>query len=87
MLSVMVLASIEDVIFAFIPIVVFMVPIIAILTHHQRKMAELIHRAPQPLPSPEVDSLRREVLELKELIHQQTIALDNTKRLEEKVRT
>jgi hypothetical protein len=50
-------------------------------------MAELIHRAPQPLPSPEVDSLRREVQELKELIHQQTIALDSATRHEEKVRT
>ncbi|HJP83707.1 MAG TPA: hypothetical protein VJ835_09405 [Fimbriimonadaceae bacterium] len=83
----MVLANIEEVIFAFIPIVVFMVPIIAILTHHQRKMAELIHRAPQALPSPEVEALRREVQDLKALIHQQTIALDNARKLEETVRS
>lgn len=57
----------------------FSVPVIAILVHHQRKMAELIHRQhPQPmLPNPETDALRREVGELKQLVQQQTIALDD----------
>lgn len=56
----------------------FSVPLIAILVHHQRKMAELIHRnhAPQ-MVSPEVEMLRREVAELKQLVQQQTIALDD----------
>jgi len=76
------LAAIEDVLPFFIPIVIFMIPIIAILTSHQRKMAELLHGSRQNnLPSPEVEMLRREVQELKQIVHQQTIAIDNLKQL------
>lgn len=68
----------QDVLPYLIPIVVFMIPIIAILTTHQRKMAELIHRNPNP--NGEIDALRREVQELKEIVHQQTLAIDNISR-------
>lgn len=54
---------------------VFMIPIIAILTAHQRKMAELM-RKDQQQPNPQTDRLAAEVGELKQAIHQQTIALD-----------
>ena len=57
-----------------IPIIIFMIPIIAILTHHQRQMAEIVHRrGPQPA---DLELLRREVQELKQLVHQQAIAMD-----------
>jgi len=67
----------------FIPIVgiisVFSIPIIAILVHHQRKMAELIHRnhAQAAQPNFEVQALRQEIAELRQLMHQQTIAMDD----------
>ncbi len=72
------LASVEEVLVAGIPIVIFMIPIIAILTHHQRKMAELIHGRPaEPLANnPEVTALRHEVYELKQLVQQQIISMD-----------
>lgn len=62
-----------------IPMMVFAIPIIAILTGHQRRMAELMHSrhaANQNLQSPEVQVLRAEILELKDLVRQQAIALD-----------
>lgn len=68
---------------AIIPIIaivcVFSVPIIAILVHHQRKMAELIHRNHSQAiqPSAEVQALRHEIGELRQLLHQQTITLDD----------
>ncbi len=60
-----------------IPILIFLIPIIAILTAHQRKMAELIHGKENSQQNPEVAALRHEVYELKQLIHQQAIAIDN----------
>lgn len=59
-----------------VPVIIFMIPIIAILTAHQRKMAEIIHRKPQ-VNSNEMDVLHREIGELKQLVHQQAIALDD----------
>ena len=65
-----------------VPVIIFMIPIVAILTSHQRKMAEIYQqRGPQPGFDPtvamQVDALRREVGELKQLMHQQAIAIDN----------
>jgi len=58
-----------------IPILALMIPIVALLTRHQQQMAEIMARRSNT--AGEVDMLRREVGELKALIHQQTIALDN----------
>ena len=58
------------------------IPIVAILTSHQRKMAQLFqenHRAAQTI-SPETHALREELRELKSLVHQQSIAIDNLSR-------
>lgn len=60
-----------------IPILVFMIPIIAILTAHQRKMAEIYAQQGLRQHDPEIAALRQEVHELKTLIHQQAIAMDN----------
>lgn len=63
----------------FIPILALSIPIVAIMSGHQRKMAELMQRQQQQssLASPEVHALRGEVAELKDLVRQQTIMLDD----------
>lgn len=61
----------------FIPILIFSIPIIAILTAHQRKMAELFAQQNQIGNSPELAEVRRDLAELKSLVHQQSIAIDN----------
>lgn len=62
-------------------IMTFSVPLVAILVHHQRKMAELIHRnhTTAMQPTAETEALRREVAELKHLMHQQAITLDDVR--------
>ena len=53
------------------------IPLIAILSTHQQKMAEIVlKQGDQANSDNEVQTLRAEVKELKELIHQQTILLD-----------
>ncbi len=59
-----------------VPVIIFMIPIVAILTKHQQKMAELIHGKGGSGGNQEVDALRREIAELKHLVHQQTLMLD-----------
>ncbi|MBX7131852.1 MAG: hypothetical protein K1X67_04145 [Fimbriimonadaceae bacterium] len=77
------LADLTETIAVGIPIVMLMIPIVAILTHHQRKMAEIIHgrngqNAPQgaPVSNPEIAALRAEVYELKQMVQSQLIAMD-----------
>lgn len=71
-----------------VPIIIFMIPIIAILTAHQRKMAEIIHGKngqnmnPQGLnPSyasqQDMAMMREEMRQLRELVQNQTLAIDN----------
>ena len=66
-----------------IPVIcVFSIPIIAILTAHQRKMTELIHGSQKqqadmaPLMH-EIQSLRQEVSDLRQKQNEQLIALDD----------
>jgi hypothetical protein len=61
-----------------VPIIIFLIPIVAILTKHQQKMAEIMHSgALNQGSNREVEILRAEVGELKAMIQQQTIAIDN----------
>lgn len=61
--------------------VLFLIPIIAILTAHQRKMAEILHRNRETsVANPEIAALRAEVARLTEAVHQQTIMLDSLAR-------
>ena len=66
-----------------IPIIALLIPIVVILTRHQMRMAALIHgrtidQHDNILPAVENNSqLSEEVRQLRELMHQQTIALDN----------
>lgn len=69
-----------------IPIIALMVPVIiactAILTGHQRKMAELYHSNAAGQTNPEIMALRNEVADLKRLMHEQAIAIDNLANLQ-----
>lgn len=56
-----------------------MIPIVAILTKHQQRMAELVRpnsHPPQGNPA-ELEMMRRDMEQLKQLVMQQTIAIDN----------
>lgn len=53
----------------------FSVPIVWILTVHQRKMAEIIHRGRGNASDSE--ALASELRELRQAVHQQTIAMDS----------
>ena len=59
----------------------FGIPIIAILTHHQRKMAELIHKNHQPelLPAvtEEINRLRSELQNMRTELNSTRIELDD----------
>lgn len=62
----------------FVPVIGMMIPIVAILVRHQQRMAEIIHSGQAtsgPLQA-QIDTMRREIAELRQLVHQQTIALD-----------
>lgn len=58
-------------------IAVFSIPVVAILTAHQRKMAEIIHgshnRQQQQVGN---EALASEMRELKQAVYQQSIAMD-----------
>jgi hypothetical protein len=61
-----------------IPILALLIPVVAILTKHQQRMAELIHGGDQNRQSSqEILALRHEIAELRSLVHQQSIAVDN----------
>jgi signal transduction histidine kinase len=66
-------------------VMLFGIPIAAILTAHQRKMAELLNGRPDQNVNPavmhEIQALRHEVARLQETVHQQAIALDDIRGL------
>jgi hypothetical protein len=64
-----------DWIWALIPICALLIPIVAILTAHQQKMAQILHRG--AADHDEIANLRKELAEMRSLVHQQTITLDN----------
>ena len=53
-----------------------MIPIVAMMIKHQQRMAELIQQNGQTTVDPRIDALQRDMADLKDLVHQQTIALD-----------
>lgn len=58
------------------------IPIVAILTSHQQKMAKVFQENQRAAlqNNPETQALREEIRELKSLVHQQSIAIDNIAR-------
>lgn len=59
-----------------IPFVAMLIPIVVILTNHQRKMAEIIHQR-NPVVGGEVESLRQEIGELRALVSRHAIMIDD----------
>lgn len=55
--------------------ILLMIPIVAILTAHQRKMAEIIHGAQRPADT----EVRQEVDELRRLVVRQSMEIDALK--------
>ena len=51
--------------------------LIAILTEHQRKMAEILHQSRGSADAERLHALERQISELTALVHQQTIAIDS----------
>jgi hypothetical protein len=72
----------DDIIGLSAVLLLFGTPLIAMLLRHQRKMAEMFHQQALAAgaPNAETQELRNEIRELKALVHQQTIALDNLNR-------
>lgn len=61
-----------------IPVTALMIPMVGILTYHQRKMAEIVHRAgATPAVLDEIRALRMEIKEMKQLVHSQAICVDS----------
>jgi hypothetical protein len=61
-----------------IPILALLIPIVAILAHHQQKMAQIVQSGRDTrMLEHEIVKLRQEMQELRELVHQQLIALDD----------
>lgn len=67
----------EDIFPFLLGAILFMIPIVAILTQHQQKMAKILRENAANDRSHETESLRREVEALRQLVLQQTIAIDN----------
>jgi hypothetical protein len=69
----------EDMMGMLIGVLFMMIPIIWILTKHQQRMTTLLRadQGNQPLPNPEVHHLRIEVQQLRDLVAQQTVMIDN----------
>jgi hypothetical protein len=55
----------------------FSVPVVAILTSHQRKMAEILHGKQGQQAALNNEVVASEMQQLRQAIHQQTIALDS----------
>ncbi|MFN3729233.1 MAG: hypothetical protein ACK4XJ_05920 [Fimbriimonadaceae bacterium] len=78
MLTLVTFAAIEPgVIAVMIPIVALTIPIVAILTAHQRKMAEIINRPGSTEAVDEIRALRSEIRELRQRVDDLTLAVDS----------
>jgi len=63
-----------------VSVMMFMIPIVYILVKHQQKMAIIMRTQAPQLANPDTDLVRRELAELKGLMHQQAIAIDDLSR-------
>lgn len=75
--------DLEEIIPMVLGFVFLMIPIVAILTSHQRKMAQILHQP--PAQDPEKQMLFAEIARLREAVNQQAIALDSLQRTTERL--
>jgi len=66
-----------DILALAIPIIALTIPIVAILTGHQRKMAEILHNSQVGIGQADAAALQRQIDELRQLVGQQTFALED----------
>ena len=73
----------DDLIGVLAILVVFALPIIAVLTRHQQRMAQILHdrQGAQPLAT---DRLAEELAHIRQVLTQHTIALDNLAEVQRK---
>ncbi len=66
----------DDIVGIMAILVVFAIPIVAVLTRHQQRMAQILHdrQGAQPLVT---DRLAEELAHIRQVLAQHTIALDN----------
>lgn len=57
-----------------IPIIALLIPIVAIMSQHQQKMATLLRGSTSDA---EIQQLRMEIQQLKDLVNQQALVMDN----------
>ncbi len=76
----MYLASMEDFLGIFLGVLALAIPIVAILTHHQQKMAQIMRENHYGQGNAaEVQSLREEVGQLRQQMNQFALALDDVR--------
>ncbi len=71
--------SSPDMLALMIPIIALLIPIVAILTVHQQKMAKIIHGELGPQGKAELEAMRAEMHQLRMLVTQQAIEIDDLK--------
>ena len=83
------LAELADGIFALVPIMALMIPIVVIWSKHRLSLEELRSRrhGEESKLATDVEELRNDVRELKDHLHQQMIAVDNLLSNQEKMMT
>jgi hypothetical protein len=64
-----------------IPILIFLIPIIAILVRHQQKMAEIFHGGLNQQAQAEMQALRAEMMQMREMMHHQARVIEDLKGL------
>lgn len=63
-----------DIIWVLVPVTALLIPIVAIFSHHQQKMAQIIHGRQDP---EEVAALRAQVEEMRRQLASQSVVLDD----------
>lgn len=66
-----------ETVWVLIPITALLIPIVSMLVKHQQRMAEIVHRNVDVQASGQIEALRGEIAQLKQLVHQQAIQMDN----------
>lgn len=66
---------------------VVVLPIVFMLLHHQRRMAEMIHRSPNATRDEQIDRLEREVRELKDRVNSLILQNESHRELQERIHT
>jgi uncharacterized protein YlxW (UPF0749 family) len=66
----------------FVPMFLFLIPIVVILTRHQQKMTELMHRGSLPQPhqtNGDLQSIQYDVQQLKSMVSTLAMSVDSLK--------